>query len=298
MKYSNMQVTKLLIPLAGLGSRFAPSSTIHPKELTHLVDRVVLQYIVEEAVESGIKEVIFIISSNKDSIKKYFSKKHQESYIKKTFSGKLTTNKDLIKLHNLLRKVKFRYITRLSTLGDGHSILLAKSLIKKDEPFAVSMGDLLSFGDEPFLKQLINIFESKNSPVVSVEKVPLEVISKFGVINPKNSKGRLHTVRDIIEKPKQDLAPSRLILTGKYLLTSDFFDILGKLVKSHKVGEVKLAEALKIYSKTSELFAYECIGNIQDTGNKLDFIKATINFGLKNPNFSKPLKKFIKSLKI
>lgn len=298
MKSSKKPITKLIVPLAGLGTRFAPSSTAYPKELTHLVDKTVLQYIVEEAVESGIKEIIFVLNSSKDSIKNYFSKKYQDDYIKRAFFKPSDAPEDLVKLHDLIKKIKFRYITKSSTLGDGHSILFARRFIKPDESFMISMGDLLSFGGEPFMKQLIDIYKTKNSPVVSVEKVPLEATSRFGVIAIKKSFGRLHQVSDIIEKPGPVLAPSRLILTGKYVLTPDFFVILDKLVKNHKSGEVKLADALKVHSHNGELFAYECIGQIQDTGNKLDFIKATINFGLANPKYSQPLKKFIKSLKL
>lgn len=291
-------ITKLIVPLAGLGTRFAPSSTAYPKELAHLVDKPVLQYLVEEALDSGIKEIIFILNSSKDSIQKYFSQKYQDEYIKKAFLKPNDAPEDLIKLHSLLKKVKFNYIIKDSTLGDGHSILFARSLVGPHEPFAVNMGDLLGFGSMPFIKQLMKVYDKKCSPVVSVEKVPLEATSRFGVIAMKKSKGRLHLVSDIIEKPGPLLAPSRLILTGKYILTPDLFSILEDLVKNHKVGEVKLADALKIYSHENELYAYECFGTIQDTGNKLDFVKATINFGLKHSSFSKPLKKFIKDLKI
>ena len=185
---SKQSVTKLIIPLAGLGTRFSPSSTAYPKELTHLVDKPVLQYLVEEAYESGINEIIFILNSSKDSIEKYFSKNYQNAYLKKAFSKPYDIPKDLIKLHDLIKKIKFRYIKKNSTLGDGHSILFARSFIEQNEPFAVSMGDLLSFGDRPFLRQLVDIYEDKNSPVVSVEKVSLEATSRFGVIAVKKSK--------------------------------------------------------------------------------------------------------------
>ncbi|KKR46123.1 MAG: UTP-glucose-1-phosphate uridylyltransferase [Parcubacteria group bacterium GW2011_GWA2_40_14] len=295
---SKHPITKLIVPLAGLGTRFAPSSTAYPKELTHLVDKPILQYLVEEAVESGIKEIIFILNQSKDSIQKYFSPKYQDAYLEKAFSKPDDAPEDLIKLHELIKKIKFRYIKKQSTLGDGHSILFARPFIKSNEAFVVSMGDLLGFDDHPFIQQLMEVYEEKNVPVVSVEKVPLEATSRFGVIKPKKSKGRLHQVVDIIEKPGPALAPSRLILTGKYILTPEFFSILENLVKNHTNGEVKLADALKVYSHTHEMYAYECKGKIQDTGNKLDFIRATINFGITHPKFAKPLKKFIKSLKL
>jgi UTP--glucose-1-phosphate uridylyltransferase len=295
---TNKKVTKLIVPLAGLGTRFAPSSTAYPKELTHLVDRPVLQYIIEEAVGSGITEVIFILNSSKKSIRNYFSQKFQDDYIKKSFSKKEHATEDLLKLHDLLKKVNFRYIIKPSTLGDGHSILFAQKFIDKDETFVVSMGDLLGLAKQPFIYQLIDIYSKENVPVISVEKVELEKVTRFGVVRVAQSKGRLHYVNDIVEKPEPKNAPSRLIVTGKYVLTPQFFDILKDLVKNHKTGEVKLADALKIYSQKNKLLAYECIGQVQDTGNKLDFIKATINFGLQNPKYKRPLKKFIKSIKL
>lgn len=295
---SKKPITKLIIPLAGLGTRFSPSSTTYPKELTHLVDKTVLQYIVEEAYESGIKEIIFILNSSKDSIQNYFSPKYQNAYMKKAFSKPGDAPEDLTKLHELIKKIKFKYIIKSSTLGDGHSILFARSLISKDEPFAVTMGDLLCSGKEPFIKQLISIYYKKNCSVISVEKGTDASIPMNGVIAIRNSYGRLHLLKSIIEKPELHLAPSRFILTGKYILTPEIFAHLEDMVKNHKGGEVKLADALKSYSETSDLYAYECLGKIQDTGNKLDFIKATINFGLSHPRFGKSLKSFIKSLKI
>src|SRR3990167_6548349 len=296
MKNVSKPVTKLIVPLAGLGIRFSPSSTVYPKELAQLANKPVIQYLVEEAWESGIKEVIFVINSSKNSIESYFSQRHQDAYLKRTLTKLKDLPEDLKRLHDLIKKIKFKYVKRQSTLGDGHSILLARKFINKNEPFAVSMGDLLGLGKEPFIKQLIDIYQSKKSPVISVEKMPLDVVSRFGVIALGKSRGRLHEVINIIEKPKPNHVPSRLVLTGKYILTPEFFSLLEDLVKKHKSGEVKLADALKVYAGQHKLYAYECKGHIQDTGNKLDFIKAAINFGLENEKYKQPLKKFIKTL--
>mgnify|MGYP001595511315 CR=1 FL=1 len=161
----------------------------------------------------------------------------------------------------------------------------------------MSMGDLLGFSKVPYLKQLIQIYEKNKSPVISVEEAELEATSRFGVIDPKKSMGRLHIIKSIVEKPGPILAPSKLILTGKYILTHEIFKHLDKLVKNYTTSEVKLADALRDYAKTHDIYAYECMGKIQDTGNKLDFIKTSINFGLAHPHFGKDLKKFIKQLK-
>ncbi len=291
------KITKLIVPLAGFGTRFLPSSSAYPKELTHLVDKPVLQYIVEEAYASGITEIIFIISSRKKSIAQYFSKKFHDEYLSSAFKDRNLAPKDHLVFTDLITRIKFRFIEKNSTLGDGHSILFAKKFIKPNEAFAVSMGDLLGFHEVPFLKQLIDIYNKKNAPIISVEEVPLEATSRFGVIAIKKSIGRLHLVSDIIEKPGPKLAPSRFIMTGKYVLTPKIFNYLETMLKNHKSGEIKLADALKEYSHDNDLYAYQCLGSIQDTGNKLDFLKATVVFGLNNPLFGKEFKKFIKSIK-
>ncbi len=291
------KIKKLIVPMAGLGTRFLPTSTVYPKEMAYLVDRPVLQYLVEEAYESGIEEIIFIINSGKESIPKYLSKKHQDTYFNKAFNKKENTPSEYREFMELLQKMKFRFVKREKTLGDGHSILLAKKYIKPREVFAVSMGDLLSFGHKPFIGQLIEVFEDKKRPVVSVEEVSLEATSRFGVIDIKKSNKRLHEVKSIVEKPGPKLAPSRLILTGKYILTPDIFIHLEKLVENHISGEVKLADALKIYAESNILLAYQCRGLIKDTGNKIDFIKTMIDLSLKSKTLGSEIRKYLKSIR-
>lgn len=291
------KIKKLIVPMAGLGTRFLPTSTAHPKEMAYLVDRPVLQYLVEEAYKSGIEEIIFIINSHKEAIPKYLSKKHHDSYSKKAFRQKEEIPLEYREFRELLYKMKFRFIKREKTLGDGHSILLARKYIKPREVFAVSMGDLLGLGSKPFIQQLIEVFEDNKRPVVSVEEVPLEATSRFGVIDIRKSNKRLHEVKSIIEKPGPKLAPSRLILTGKYILTPDIFIHLEELVENHVSGEVKLADALKIYAEKKGMLAYQCIGEIQDTGNKIDFIKTMINLSMAHKIIGKQIKNFIKSIK-
>ena len=175
---------------------------------------------------------------------------------------------------------------------------LAKKYIKPNEVFAVSMEDLLGFGDKPFIQQLIEVFEDKKRPVISVEEVSLEATSRFGVVDIKKSNKRLHEVRSIIEKPGPKLAPSRLVLTGKYILTPDIFVCLESLVKSHASGEVRLADALSMYAEKNGMLAYQCIGEIQDTGNKLDFIKTMIKLSLEHKTLGKQIRKYLKSINI
>ncbi|PIT92421.1 MAG: UTP--glucose-1-phosphate uridylyltransferase [Candidatus Harrisonbacteria bacterium CG10_big_fil_rev_8_21_14_0_10_42_17] len=290
-------INKIVIPLAGFGTRFLPASKNYPKEMVHLVDKPVIHHIVEEAHRSGIREVIFVLNYSKDVIAKYFSHS-QHPHQKRAFAQSVVAKNQLEDLSKLVNDMKFKSIRKTVTLGDGHSILAAKKHIKKNEIFAVSMGDLLSFGEEPFLKQLMKQYDKLNNPVISVQQVSKEAVSRFGNIAPKNSTNGLHEVKRIVERPKPENAPSNLALTGKYILNSSIFKVLEKRLQNHKNGEVKLAHALNDFAKTNKLYAYECSGQIQDTGNKLDFLKATVNFALKNKELGKPFKKFLKSLEL
>lgn len=291
------KVTKLVIPLAGFGTRFLPISKNYPKEMVGLVDRPVIQYLIEEAVAAGIREVIFVLNYSKQVIPDYFSKK-QHPHQARVYRNSSAAKDNLQELQVLLSQIKFYHIKKSVTLGDGHSILFAKSRIEENESFAVSMGDLLSPPGKNFLKELIAVYKKTGRSVVSVESVSPEMVSKYGVVAPKDSVGRRHTVSHIIEKPDQKNAPSTLILTGKYILDSRIFSYLQKLVHNHGKGEVRLADALNAYAKDMPLDAYACDGKIQDTGNKLDFLKATVTFGLAHSEYGKPLRSFLKSLKL
>ncbi|MEK7612046.1 MAG: UTP--glucose-1-phosphate uridylyltransferase [Patescibacteria group bacterium] len=295
----NTPIRKLVIPLAGFGTRFLPVSKNYPKEMINLVDRPVIQYLVEEARDSGITEIIFVLNYSKDVIAEYFSS-YQHPHQRKAYRNSMAATENLKELQVLLKSIRFHHIKKSVTLGDGHSISFAKSKIKPNEPFAVTMGDLLSPPGKPFLKQLIDVYHKVHAPVISVEQVPRKEVFKYGVIAPEKTNGRLHRVKDLVEKPNPKDAPSNLILTGKYILTFNIFSYLENLRREHssEKGDLRLADALKAYAKDHDLYAYECVGNIQDTGNKFDFLKATVYFGLSHPKFGKEFKKFITSLKL
>ncbi len=258
-----------------------------------LVDKPVIQYLVEEASASGIKEIIFVLNYSKDIIADYFSSR-QHPHQKNAFKNSEAAKVNLAELNTLLKGIKFHNIKKTTTLGDGHSIFFAKSKIKKNEPFAVTMGDLLAPPGNPFLKQLIAVYQKTNAPVVSVERIPQEEVSRYGVVSPKKSNGRLHELKDIVEKPKVSEAPSNMILTGKYILTPEIFKHIEEVMKNNKTGEVRLADALTSWVKTKPLYAYECVGKIHDTGNKFDFLKTTVQFAAAHKIFGKKFKTFIK----
>lgn len=291
------KIKKLIVPLAGLGTRFLPTSKNCPKEMAHLVDKPVIQYIVEEACQSGIQDIIFVITPSKALVRDYFSDNFS-SQQKNIYDNSVIAQKNLSSLRDLGGKVNFHFIKKNITRGDGHSILLAKSFIATNEAFAISMGDLLSPPRAPFLKQLIDIYNKIHQPVISVERVPLENTEKFGVIVPTHSDGRLHVVGDLIEKPGPLRAPSNIAMTGKYIVNASIFPYLARIVrKSQSEGnEPRLADALKMYSQTNHLYAYECRGLINDTGNKLDFLKTTVRFGLDNSEYGRDFRIFLKSL--
>lgn len=297
MSLKNQPITKLIVPLAGWGTRFLPTSKNYPKEMAHLVDKPIIQHLVEEAYQSGIRDVIFITTHNKSAIAEYFSP-YQHPRQEKTYRASLVARKNLEPLYRLFRDVHFHFIRRTETRGDGHSVLLAKSYIAPGEAFAVSMGDLLSPPGNPFLKQLIGVYKKTDCPVISVERVPLEDTAKLGVIAPKQSQGRLHLVSDLVEKPGPKYAPSNIAMTGKYILTPAIFPYLSRVVQASRADrtEPRLADALKLYAQQNPLRAYECKGVIHDTGNKFDFLKTTVRFGLNHPEFGPDFKKFIRSL--
>ncbi|HAJ44573.1 MAG: UTP-glucose-1-phosphate uridylyltransferase [Candidatus Azambacteria bacterium GW2011_GWE1_42_9] len=290
-----LSIKKLVIPLAGFGMRFLPVSKNYPKEMINLVDRPIVQYLVQEACESGIREVIFVVNGGKDIIKQYFSS-YQYSRQKKACRVSPIACENLKELESLLRVIRFRIIKKNMTLGDGHSILCAESYLVREKAFAVTMGDLLGLGPKPFLSQLAEQYALTGAPMVSVERVPKEAVSRFGIIAPAESRAGLHRVLDVVEKPRPEIAPSNLALTGKYILTPAIFPYLKRAYREKTDNEVRLATALKFYAADYPLFAYECEGKIQDTGNKLDLLKATVNFGLTHKNFGAEFKKFLKSL--
>lgn len=294
---AHKEVKKLIVPLAGWGTRFLPISKNYPKEMINLVDRPIIQHLIEEARNSGIREVIFVLNRNNDMVQRYFSTQlHPKQH--DAYKASVFAQQQMKGLNELLRSMKFYHIKRSATLGDGHSLLCARSKIDPDEPFALSMGDLLSFGKKPFLKQLIEVYTKTNIPVISVERVPIAETAKYGVIEPGASRGRLHEVKSIVEKPGPKHAPSNIAMTGKYVLTPSIFLYLARAVRNYRSGnnEVRIADALNKYARNNLLYAYECRGKIQDTGNKLDFLKATVRLGLAHPKIGKDFQEFLTSL--
>jgi UTP--glucose-1-phosphate uridylyltransferase len=272
-----MKLRKAIIPAAGLGTRFLPATKALPKEMLPIVDKPTIQYIVEEAVASGIKEIIIIIGRGKGSIEDHFDQSYELEDILSRKS-KYTILEELQKISNLVNIV---YIRQKEPKGLGHAILCAKNVIG-DKPFAVMLGDDIVLSKTPCLKQIIDVFEYYNSPVVAVQSVPEIEISKYGIIKPKEPmiKSDLFHIDTLIEKPNIEDAPSRFAIMGRYVLSPDIFEILARMQIGHG-DELQLTDAIRELNKQQAVLAYVFEGIHYDIGDKMGFIKATIDFALK-----------------
>lgn len=287
-----MKIRKAVFPAAGFGTRFLPATKAQPKEMLPIVDKPVIQYLVEEAVASGIEEIIIVTGRGKRAIEDHFDHSFELEY-NLVEKGK----------HHLLEEVKgipylarFYYVRQSFPLGDGHAVLCAKDLIG-DEPFAVLFGDDIIDGPKPGIQQLIDVFEEKQASVIGLEKVAMENISSYGVIAPTSSEGRLHEVKDLIEKPKPEEAPSDLAIIGKYVVTPEIFTALENCQAS-KDKEIRLIDGFRTLIKTQKIYGYEIEGKRYDTGDKFGLIQATIDFALKRKDIGPQLKDYLRQLEL
>jgi UTP--glucose-1-phosphate uridylyltransferase len=294
-----MVIKKAIIPIAGLGTRFLPLSKEVPKELWPLVDKPVLQYVVEEAIASGIKEIIFVSRPEKKIVWDYFAKadKELERILKERKKEEILKElKDFEKIFkeiSFTSLVSFEQVYQKKPLGDGHAIFQAKKKLKK-EAVAVLFGDDVIEAKEPVLKQMIKVFQKYKKPVLGLAKVPKEKISSYGVISGKKLKGRIYRIEKIVEKPKEP--PSNLAIVGRYLLTPEVFEYLKK-TGFDKTGEIRLAETLeKMIEEKKEVLGYEFEGKWLECGNKINYLKSLIYLSLKHPKFGQEIKKFLKKI--
>lgn len=284
------KIHKAVFPAAGFGTRFLPVTKSQPKEMLPIVDKPVIQYLVEEAVASGIKEIIIITGRGKRSIEDHFdySFELEHTLVEK---GKHSLLKEVRSISNL---AKFIYVRQPMPLGDGHAILCAKEILG-NEPFAVLFGDDIVDGPKPALQQLIDVYQKTGSSVVALEKVDPKETENYGIIQAAWSKGRLHEIEALIEKPKPSKAPSNLGIIGKYVVTPEIIKALEKSKPSHG-GEIRLIDGLNELKKTQKIFGYQIEGNRYDTGTKLGLLTASINFALKRKDVGPELKKYLREL--
>jgi UTP--glucose-1-phosphate uridylyltransferase len=288
-----MTIRKAIFPAAGLGTRFLPATKAQPKEMLVLVDKPVIQYGVEEAVQSGVDNIIIVTGRGKNAIEDHFDVAFElESFLEQR--GK---TQQLAEIRKITQMMQVSYVRQGEPLGLGHAVLVTKTLVG-DEPFAVILGDDVIDANPPALKQMIDVYERVNGPVLAVERVPPEDVSSYGVvaIDENVDLGRgVHKIRDLVEKPPRDEAPSNLAIIGRYILTPDIFPAL-EGTTNDRTGEIQLTNGLRRLLATRPIYACEIAGVRHDTGNKLGFLKAVVYFAMRRPDLAEPFKRYLESL--
>jgi len=288
------RIRKAVFPAAGLGTRFLPATKAQPKEMLVLVDKPVIQYGVEEAVQSGVTNIVIVTGRGKNAIEDHFDVAVElESYLEQR--GKTAQLEEIRKITQL---INVSYVRQGEPLGLGHAVLVTQNLVG-DEPFAVILGDDVIDATPPALKQMIDVFERVDGPVLAVERVPEEDVSSYGVVKIDESARNLgrgvYRIEDLVEKPRREDAPSNLAIIGRYILTPDIFASL-KATTSDRTGEIQLTNGLRHLLQSRPIYAYEIDGVRHDTGNKLGFLKALVYFALRRPDLAEPFRKYLDTL--
>ncbi len=278
-------IRKAIFPAAGLGTRFLPATKASPKEMLPIVDKPLIQYGVEECISCGIEEFIIITGKNKRAIEDHFDSAYElEEKLRNSGKSKLL---DEI---NKLRHIKFAYIRQREALGLGHAILCAKPFVG-DEPFAVILSDDVLVPGSKVLRDMMRIYDEKQSPVIAVEQVPEDEVQRYGIIDGLLD-GEVYKINDLVEKPKPAHAPSNLGIIGRYILTPDIFEMLEKQ-KPGAGGEIQLTDALRTLLRKRPIFGYAIKERRYDAGDKLGYLKATVDFALKNKELSEGFRKYL-----
>jgi len=286
------RVRKAVFPAAGLGTRFLPATKASPKEMLPLVDKPLIQYGVEEAVASGIESVIIVTGRGKTAIEDHFD----ISFELESLLRERGREAELEQVRRISDMVQVSYVRQREALGLGHAVLQARALVG-DEPFAVMLSDDIIDSQTPALKQLIDVYEKYEAPVVATMEVEGPAISRFGVLDVEDIDGYVYRVRNMIEKPAPEKAPSNLAIIGRYVLTPDIFDELEKTAPG-AIGEIQITDAMCALLKKRDLYAVRFEGTRHDAGDKLGFLIATIEFGLKHQELATEFRTYLNSLKL
>jgi len=283
-------IRKAVFPAAGLGTRFLPATKAQPKEMLPLVDKPIIQYGVEEAVASGVDNIILVTGRGKNAIEDHFDVSVElETFLEAR--GKKDLLAEIRKISNL---INFSYVRQGEPLGLGHAVLVTEPLVG-NEPFAVILGDDVIDANPPALQQMINVFQEVQGPVLAVERVPKEDVSSYGIIDGEEIRPGVYKIRDLVEKPPLAEAPSDLAIIGRYILTPDIFPAL-EATQSDRTGEIQLTNGLRHLLKSRPLFACRIDGTRHDTGNKLGFLKAVVYFALRRQDLGKAFKDYLKGI--
>jgi UTP--glucose-1-phosphate uridylyltransferase len=286
-----MKVRKAVIPVAGLGTRFLPATKAIPKEMLTIVDRPTIQYIVEEAVASGIEQVIFVTSAGKSAIENHFDYDFHLDYVLKE-KKKIALGEELNNISNLIDIVSVR---QKKPLGLGHAIWTARHVVG-DEPFMVMLGDDLVLSKTPCAKQMLDLFDDVQESIVAVQRVPEDQTFQYGIVEGEvMERERTHRVKRMIEKPAPGTTDSDMAIIGRYILMPEIFDLLGKTTPGHG-GEIQLTDALQALGKKREMYAYEFNGTRFDAGDKMGYLKAILAYGIIHNKLGAELKAHIKEL--
>jgi UTP--glucose-1-phosphate uridylyltransferase len=291
---SHQKIRKAVFPAAGLGTRFLPATKAQPKEMLPLVDKPIIQYVIEEAVASGLTSIIIVTGKGKNAIEDHFDVSYElERHL--ALRGQMDVLEQVRAISNM---INVSYVRQGEQLGLGHAVLQARDLVG-DEPFAVMLGDDIIDGPTPCMGQMVKVYESYGGPVIAVQKVARHEISAYGVIDgqPEGDSGRLFRVRDMVEKPRADEAPSDLAIIGRYILTPDIFGELENTPRGAG-GEIQLTDGLRRLKQRRTLYGYQFDGVRHDAGNKLGFLKATVEFALKREDLGGPFREYLKSLNL
>jgi UTP--glucose-1-phosphate uridylyltransferase len=290
--FLNKKIRKAIFPAAGLGTRFLPATKASPKEMLPLVDKPMIQYVVEEAVASGIEHIIMVTGRGKRAIEDHFDKNVElEFYLEA--KGKTRTLRDMEEISNM---VDFVYVRQKEPLGLGHAVLCARDLIG-DEPFAVLLGDDIIDSDTPALKQMIQVYERYHSSILALQEVPEEQIHLYGVIDGKKEDDGIYKVNRMVEKPPKGEAPSNLAIIGRYILSPRIFEFLEKGERGAG-GEIQLTNALQMLADQEPVYGFTFDGKRYDGGSKIGFLEATVELGLKNPELGPVFKDYLKGLNL
>ncbi len=286
-----MKIRKAVFTAAGLGTRLLPATKAQPKEMLPLVDKPIIQYVVEEAVASGIEQIIIVTGRGKRAIEDHFDVAFELEYY-------LSKKKDTEALHEV-RKISdlantVTYIRQKEPLGIGHAILVTKEIVG-DEPFAVLFPDDLIDAPVPCLKQMVQIYEKYEASVLAVQKVEPSAVPRYGIIAPKPVESRVYQALDLVEKPRLEEAPSNLGIVGRYILTPEIFGCLEQ-TQPGAGGEIQITDGLRLLARRQPIYGYEFQGTRYDTGNKLGFLKASVEMALKRPDLGADFRAYLKTL--
>jgi UTP--glucose-1-phosphate uridylyltransferase len=291
------KVRKAVFPAAGLGTRFLPATKAQPKEMLPIVDKPIIQYGVEEAIHSGIQNILIVTGRGKTAIEDHFDVSFELEYLLES-RGK----KELLSIvRSISDMISVSYIRQKEALGLGHAVFRAMELVA-DEPFSVVLADDVIEAETPCLRQLLDIYEFFSAPVLAVMEVPPESISSYGAIDAEpvmhnGRNDRVYRIRDLVEKPKQSDAPSNLAIIGRYVLTPEIFGSL-QAIDPGSGGEIQLTDALRHLLRSRPIYAYRFDGTRYDAGDKLGFLKATVEFALRRHDLGGPFREYLKTLKL